>query len=116
MSAILHSLLLDALDNIHSIGTNKDSISIIQNLLHKALNVINDIEMQNYASDDDSQSNNNDVSVSYSDSDSDCSFTDEQRSYIKNKAHEVFLKKYSLKPTYPNQYFDKSRDIDTSEP
>jgi hypothetical protein len=105
----VHTLLLDALDNLYDVTQNKDSLIFVQNLLNKASEILNTITVDNTSDNDLFEINDEKGNYDY---DSDASFTDEQRSYIKNKAHELFLKKYSLVPTFKNQYYDPNRDLE----
>jgi hypothetical protein len=106
----VHSLLLDALDNLYDVTQNKDSLIFVQTLLHKASEILNTITVDDTSDNDAFEINDDKGDCDY---DSDSSFTDEQRSFIKNKSHELFLKKYSLVPTFLHQYYDPNRDIDT---
>lgn len=107
----VHILILDALDNLYDVTQNKDSLIIVQNLLNKASEILNTITVDDTSDNNASNNENDDENGNY-DYDSDASFTDEQRSFIKNNAHELFLKKYSLVPTFQNQYYDPNRDLE----
>ena len=58
--------------------------------------------------DDDDDSLNTDDD--YDSDDSDASFTREESTYIKNESHREYLKRYSLKPQFPLQYYNADRD------
>lgn len=71
------------------------------------LNLIEILEMLDEIDNDSDSEEDDDDSY---DSDSDASFTQEELTYIKNESHREYLKRYSLKPRFPLDYFNADRD------
>lgn len=82
-------------------------------ILNSVLNSLNELPDSSDC-DCDSDHESDDNADEWSDTDSDASFTEEEESYIQNEAHREYLKRYSLKPKFNNQYFNADRDKSNS--
>lgn len=101
MDAILRSLLNNCLELLaqNNKPTLRNNICDILDLLDNGL--------YETSSTDDDDDDDDDAESVCSD---DMPFTDVELSYIKNDAHYEYLVRYSLIPTYPNQYYKSFMD------
>lgn len=109
-NTIIHSLLHQCLQfiSINNKQLLRDSVLDILDILDNGLYEDEDANEADDAEDANEDADADTISV---DSD-DVPFTDEELTFIKNKAHANYLLKYCLKPTFLHQYWKPFMDYE----